>query len=57
MRFILLGFSEWIRLSVHPKLIYEKYHRPYRPTFLGKAGSSFSKSIFCSTANFARNRE
>ena len=48
MRFIpFLGSSEWIRFdSVHPAVLAEKYHRPYRPYFLGQAGAASLNQYF-----------
>ena len=48
MRFIpFLGSSEWIRFdSVHPAVLAEKYHHPYRPYFLGQAGAASLNQYF-----------
>ena len=45
MRFIpFLGSSEWIRFdSVHPAVLAEKYHRPYRRIFVGQARRASEK--------------
>ena len=44
--------------SVHPVVLAEKYHRPYRVlTFLGPAGAASLQSIFWSTAEFCHDRE
>ena len=48
MRFVpFLGSSEWIRFdSMHPAVLAEKYSRPYRPYFLGQAGSASLNQYF-----------
>ena len=32
--------------SVHPAVLAEKYHRPYRPYFLGQAGAASLNQYF-----------